>query len=582
MTTNNFKKAMALSVVPAVSLGLLAVPANAQDETTTASETAENTINLKISGLDRDREANVQLVNSEDKVVAEKTVKRNGARVSFDYNSEDVTDGVLTVAVDGKTYTTIGAKCTAQNDKEKKSGEPTTSEEKPSSEAPAPVQPEAPAPAPAQPEAPAANSSARGDATAPTDGGASAPAGDTTGGETKEKGGILDKLGGAGGLVNNLIGAVGGSEGISNMLNDGLKNLTGGGSIDPGKLLDMVSKGAQALPHNADENLNEDYVKAIEIAAKDKDAKISNKESEDLNLEGTEKETAEAFAEFGKVYSEGLKDYAGDNPTEEQVQEYSEAFTDALIQEIESDPYLLEGLKSRLGKLLDSPVGDMALNAGASYADTIAPGVGGMAVRTIGGGLKNLVSNKLQEGDSKKAEGAQAGGADASQGDQTGGAGAANTAPENAAATAPAGGNNAATTPAADTNTATTAPAAESKSPVTSTAAPTEVKTSGNNIELEIEVGDYTVDILNADEAKLINCSVELLADEFDDEDVFKDIPTPAAKPQANANANKGPLQPAPRAVAPASAAGAYGPKVDTGGQVETSFVTTLIGYFTK
>lgn len=582
MTTNNFKKAMALSVVPAVSLGLLAVPANAQDETTTASETAENTINLKISGLDRDREANVQLVNSEDKVVAEKTVKRNGARVSFDYNSEDVTDGVLTVAVDGKTYTTIGAKCTAQNDKEKKSGEPTTSEEKPSSEAPAPVQPEAPAPAPAQPEAPAANSSARGDATAPTDGGASAPAGDTTGGETKEKGGILDKLGGAGGLVNNLIGAVGGSEGISNMLNDGLKNLTGGGSIDPGKLLDMVSKGAQALPHNADENLNEDYVKAIEIAAKDKDAKISNKESEDLNLEGTEKETAEAFAEFGKVYSEGLKDYAGDNPTEEQVQEYSEAFTDALIQEIESDPYLLEGLKSGLGKLLDSPVGDMALNAGASFADTIAPGVGGMAVRTIGGGLKNLVSNKLQEGDSKKAEGAQAGGADASQGDQTGGAGAANTAPENAAATAPAGGNNAATTPAADTNTATTAPAAESKSPVTSTAVPTEVKTSGNNIELEIEVGDYTVDILNADEAKLINCSVELLADEFDDEDVFKDIPTPAAKPQANANANKGPLQPAPRAVAPASAAGAYGPKVDTGGQVETSFVTTLIGYFTK
>ena len=114
MTTNNFKKAMALSVVPAVSLGILAIPANAQEETEAVSETAENTINLKVSGLDRDREANVQLVDGEDKVIAEKTVKRNGARVSFEYNSEDVVDGVLTVAVDGKTYTTIGAKCTAQ------------------------------------------------------------------------------------------------------------------------------------------------------------------------------------------------------------------------------------------------------------------------------------------------------------------------------------------------------------------------------------------------------------------------------------------------------------------------------------
>ena len=41
MTTNKFKKAMTLSVVPAVSLGLLAIPANAQEETDAVKETAE-------------------------------------------------------------------------------------------------------------------------------------------------------------------------------------------------------------------------------------------------------------------------------------------------------------------------------------------------------------------------------------------------------------------------------------------------------------------------------------------------------------------------------------------------------------
>lgn len=601
MTTNNFKKAMALSVVPAVSLGILAMPANAQEDTDAVSETAENTINLKVSGLDRDREANVQLVDGEDKVIAEKTVKRNGARVSFDYNSEDVVDGVLTVAVDGETYTTIGAKCTAQSDKEEDSEEPTTSEDSTSEETPAPapapapgsVQPGSPVPGPAQPGSPA-NTAPEADVadTAPAENETDAPAGDTTGGESEE-GGLLDKLGGAGGLLNKGVDMLGGPEGISNMINDGIGNFLGGegGSIDAGKALDLASQGAGMLPLNADENLNEDYVKAIEIAANDKDSKISDEEAKDLNLEGTEKETAEAFAELGKVYAEGLEEYAGKTPTDDQINEYNDLFTDVLVEEVNAvDPYLLEELKQGFGKLLDSPVGDMALNAGASFADTIAPGVGGTAVRTIGGGLKDRLSDRLQEGDSEEAagnegaEGDLAGGTDSAPAEDTAtdtGADTANTPSTGGAGTAPAENTGASTDAATDT-TADADPAGGSDTVVTSTATPTEVETTGNNIELELEVGDYTIDIFNADEAQLINCSVELLADEFDDEDVFSEIPTPVAKPQANANANKGPLQPAPRAVAPASAAGAYGPKVDTGGQVETSFVTTLIDFFTK
>lgn len=592
MITNNFKKAMALSVVPAVSLGILAIPANAQEETEAVSETAENTINLKVSGLDRDREANVQLVDGEDKVIAEKTVKRNGARVSFDYNSEDVVDGVLTVAVDGETYTTIGAKCTAQSDKEETSEEPTTSEDSTSEEtsvpAPAPAPAPAPEPAPAQPEAPA-NTAPEADVadTAPVENETDAPAGDTTGGESEE-GGLLDKLGGAGGLLNKGIDMLGGSEGISNMINDGISNFLGGegGSIDAGRALDLASQGAEMLPQNADENLNEDYVKAIEIASKNKDSKISDKEAKDLNLEGTEKETAEDFAELGKVYAEGLEEYAGKNPTDTQINEYNEAFADVLVKEIESDEYLVNEL---VGKLVDSPLGDMAIDAGAAYADTIVPGAG-MAVRGVGGMVKDGLADRLQEGDSEEAagtegaEGALVGGADAAPEEDTAtdtGADSANTPSAGGAGTAPAENTGASTDTATDT-TADAAPAGGKDTVVTSTATPTEVETTGNNIELEVEVGDYTIDIFNADEAQLINCSVELLADEFDDEDVFSEIPTPVAKPQANANANKGPLQPAPRAVAPASAAGAYGPKVDTGGQVETSFVTTLIDFFTK
>ena len=587
MTTNNFKKAMALSVVPAVSLGILAMPANAQEETDAVSETAENTINLKVSGLDRDREANVQLVNGEDKVIAEKTVKRNGARVSFDYNSEDVVDGVLTVAVDGETYTTIGAKCTAQSDKEETSEEPTTSEDSTSEEpttsedstseetsAPAPAP--APEPAPAQPEAPANT----------------APAGDTTGGKSEKEGGLLDRLGGAGDLLNKGLTLIGGPEGLSNMVNDGINNFLGGegGSIDAGKALDLSSRGAEALAQNADENLNEDYVKAIEIAANDKDSKISDEEAKDLKLEGTEKETAEAFAELGKVYAEGLEEYAGKTPTDDQINEYNDLFADVLVEEVNAvDPYLLEKLKQGAGKLLDSPLGDMLINAGATAADGIIPG-SGMAVRGVGGMVKDGLADRLQEGDSEEAagtegaEGALAGGADAAPAEDTAtdtGADTANTPSTGGAGTAPAENTGVSTDAATDT-TADAAPAGGSDTVVTSTATPTEVETTGNNIELEIEVGDYTIDIFNADEAQLINCSVELLADEFDDEDVFSEIPTPVAKPQANANANKGPLQPAPRAVAPASAAGAYGPKVDTGGQVETSFVTTLIDFFTK
>lgn len=587
MTTNNFKKAMALSVVPAVSLGILAMPANAQEETDAVSETAENTINLKVSGLDRDREANVQLVNGEDKVIAEKTVKRNGARVSFDYNSEDVVDGVLTVAVDGKTYTTIGAKCTAQSDKEETSEEPTTSEDSTSEETSAPAP--APEPAPSQPEAPANTAPETNVAdTAPAENEADAPAGDTTGGASEEKGGLLDRLGGVGDFLNKGLTLVGGSEGLSNMLNDGINNFLGGGggSIDAGKALDLASRGAEMLPQNADENLNEDYVKAIEIAANDKDSKISDKEAKDLNLEGTEKETAEAFAELGKVYAEGLEKYAGKNPTDTQINEYNEAFADVLVEEIESDEYLVKEL---VGELVNSPLGDMAINAGAAYADTKVPGAG-MAVRGIGGAVKDRLSDRLQEGDSKEAagnegaEGALAGGADAAPAENTAtdtGADSANIPSAGGAGTAPAENTGASTDAATDT-TADATPAGGKDTIVTSTATPTEVETTGSNIELELEVGDYTIDIFNADEAQLINCSVELLADEFDDEDVFSEIPTPVAKPQANANANKGPLQPAPRAVVPASAAGAYGPKVDTGGQVETSFVTTLIDFFTK
>jgi len=595
MTTNNFKKAMALSVVPAVSLGLLAIPANAQDKTTSASETAENTINLKISGIDRDREANVQLVNGEDKVIAEKTVKRNGARVSFDYNSEDVVDGILTVAVDGKTYTTIGAKCTAQSDKGKTSEEqePTTSEEKPSSEA------ESEAPAPAQPEAPA-NTAPSADVadtapaapadTAPAGDANTAPAGDATGGKSEEKEGLLDKLGGAGDILNKGLALAGGPEGLSKLVNDGINNFLGGnGSIDSGKILDLASEGAGALPQNADENLNEDYIKAIEIAANDKDSKISDKEAKELNLEGTEKETAEGFAELGKVYAEGLEEYAGKNPTDAQINEYNDLFTDVLVEEISTaDPYLFERLKKVAGKVLDSPIGDMAIDAGASLADTVAPGIGGLAVKTIGGGLKDKLSDKLQEGDSKEAAGTEVaeGGANAAPAEDTTatdtGADTANTPSTGNTSTAPTGGGTDASTDAKTDTTDNAVPAGGTDTTVTSTATPTEVETSGNNVEVEVEVGDYTVDILNADEAKLINCSVDLLADEFDDEDVFKDIPTPANKPQANNNANKGPLQPAPRAVVPASAAGAYGPKVDTGGQIETSFVTTLIDFFTK
>ena len=590
MTTNNFKKAMALSVVPAVSLGLFVIPANAQEETDSASTTAENTINLKISGLDRDREANVQLVNGEDKVIAEKTVKRDGARVSFDYNSEDIVDGVLTVAVDGETYTTIGAKCTAQSDKEETSEEPTSSEESTSTETSAPAPEPAPESSPAQPETPANTAPEANVAdTAPAGNATDSPAGDTTGGKSEEKGGLLDRLGGAGDLLNKGLTLVGGPEGLSNMINDGINNFLGGegGSIDAGRVLDLASQGADALPQNADENLNEDYIKAIEIAANDKDSKVSDKEAKDLNLEGTEKETAEAFAELGKVYAEGLEEYAGKNPTDAQINEYNDAFTDVLVEEIESDEYLVKEL---VGKLVDSPLGDMAINAGAAYADTVAPGVGGAAVRTIGGGLKDRLADRLQEGDSEEAagtegaEGALAGGADAAPTEDTTtdtGADTANTPSTGDTGTAPAENTGASTDAATDT-TADAAPAGGTDTAVTSTAAPTEVETAGNNIELELEVGDYTIDIFNADEAQLINCSVELLADEFDDEDVFSEIPTPVAKPQANANANKGPLQPAPRAVAPASAAGAYGPKVDTGGQVETSFVTTLIDFFTK
>ena len=590
MTTNNFKKAMALSVVPAVSLGLFVIPANAQEETDSASTTAENTINLKISGLDRDREANVQLVNGEDKVIAEKTVKRDGARVSFDYNSEDIVDGVLTVAVDGETYTTIGAKCTAQSDKEETSEEPTSSEESTSTETSAPAPEPAPESSPAQPETPANTAPEANVAdTAPAGNATDSPAGDTTGGKSEEKGGLLDRLGGAGDLLNKGLTLVGGPEGLSNMINDGINNFLGGegGSIDAGRVLDLASQGADALPQNADENLNEDYIKAIEIAANDKDSKVSDKEAKDLNLEGTEKETAEAFAELGKVYAEGLEEYAGKNPTDAQINEYNDAFTDVLVEEIESDEYLVKEL---VGKLVDSPLGDMAINAGAAYADTVAPGVGGAAVRTIGGGLKDRLADRLQEGDSEEAagtegaEGALAGGADAAPTEDTTtdtGADTANTPSTGDTGTAPAENTGASTDAATDT-TADAAPAGGTDTAVTSTAAPTEVETAGNNIELELEVGDYTIDIFNADEAQLINCSVELLADEFDDEDVFSEIPTPVAKPQVNANANKGPLQPAPRAVAPASAAGAYGPKVDTGGQVETSFVTTLIDFFTK
>lgn len=604
MTTNNFKKAMALSVVPAVSLGLFAIPANAQEETDAVSETAENTINLKISGIDRDREANVQLVNGEDKVVAEKTVKRNGARVSFDYNSEDIVDGILTVAVDGETYTTIGAKCTAQSDKEENTEEPTVSEEPTSENTPdaAPSQPEssapAPEPAPSQPESPEVenpNTSAGGDTTdTPAGDTTGTPSGDTTGGESGSGGllGGLGALGGLGGLLNQGLGALGGSEGISNMINDSINNFVGGegGSIDPGRILDIISQGAQALPQNADENINEDYVKAIEIAANTKDSKISDKEAKDLNLEGTEKETAEGFAKLGKIYAEGLEEYAGTKtPTDAQINEYNEIFTDALVEEIESDEYLLKELA---GKVLDSPLGDMAINAGAAAADGFFPGAGG-AVRTIGGGLKDRLADRLNGGDSEESTGTEntgnAPGGDApSGGTLAGGADAApteNTDTNTSAGTAPAENSDAPSDTTGGTNADTDTsvnPAGGSDTVVTSTATPTEVETTGSNIELELEVGDYTIDIFNADDAQLINCSVELLADEFDDEDVFSEIPTPVAKPEANANANKGPLQPAPRAVAPASAAGAYGPKVDTGGQVETSFVTTLIDFFTK
>lgn len=609
MTTNNFKKAMALSVVPAVSLGILAMPANAQEDTDAVSETAENTINLKVSGLDRDREANVQLVDGEDKVIAEKTVKRNGARVSFDYNSEDVVDGVLTVAVDGETYTTIGAKCTAQSDKEEDSEEPTTSEDSTSEETPAPapapspgsVQPGSPVPGPAQPGSPA-NTAPEADVadTAPAENETDAPAGDTTGGESEE-GGFLDKLGGAGGLLNKGVDMLGGPEGISNMINDGIGNFLGGegGSIDAGKALDLVSQGAGMLPLNADENLNEDYVKAIEIAANDKDSKISDEEAKDLNLEGTEKESAEAFADFTIVYLSGLQAYAGENPTEKQSEEYKAVFKEELIKEIESelteaqiqdaetDPYLIKelangavDLASKFGGMIPGIGPQVQTGANMIKESGILSGDGDGPLSGLFGGD----DESEEAADTEGAEGDLAGGADSAPAEDTAtdtGADTANTPSTGGAGTAPAENTGASTDAATDT-TADADPAGGSDTVVTSTATPTEVETTGNNIELELEVGDYTIDIFNADEAQLINCSVELLADEFDDEDVFSEIPTPVAKPQANANANKGPLQPAPRAVAPASAAGAYGPKVDTGGQVETSFVTTLIDFFTK
>ena len=597
MTTNKFKKAMAFSIVPAVSLGLLAIPANAQDETDSAKETAENTINLKVTGLDRDREANVQLVNSEDKVVAEKTVKRNGARVSFDYNAEDVQDGVLTVAVDGKVYTTIGAKCTAQNDQAEAPADNATAPSSNTATPAAPAVSAAPAGDAATPAAPAGDAAGpagdtaapAGDEEAPADD-AAAAAGDTSGevpddanSGGEEKSGFLGKLGGIGGLAGTALNMVGGSEGLSNMINDGIKNFTGGGNIDPSKLLDLASKGAGMLPQSADEALNENYVKAIEIASEDKNSEITDKEAKDLNLEGTEKETAEAFAEFSKIYAKGLKEYAGDNPTEDQIKEYNDAFVESFIQELEAEGYALEGLKGLAGKALNSPLADAAIAQGAAAADAQFPGAG-MLVTNLGGGLKNAVSKRLNNDGAEGADanagagaGANAGaGAGADTGESAGAAGADGADAGSADTGAPADTGS----PAAGTNTGT--PAIGDPAPVTVSADPVEVKTSGNNVELELEIGDYTVDILNADEAKLINCSIELLADEFDDNDVFDKIPTPAAKPQANANANKGPLQPAPRAVAPASAAGAYGPKVDTGGQVETSFVTTLIDFFTK
>lgn len=544
MTTNKFKKAMTLSVVPAVSLGLLAIPANAQEETDAVKETAENTINLKVSGIDRDREANVQLLNSEDKVIAEQTVNRNGARVSFDYNAEDIQDGILTVAVDGETYTTIGAKCTAQSGNDTDSEEPTPTEDQdnaPTTDAPTEAPTEAPAPT---------EDGTSTDTDTDTDV-------DSTTDDTSGNGGLLDRLDGLGdigGLLNGALSNLGGSEGLSNIINDGIQNIIGDGTIDPGRILDIVSQGAGALPQSVEGNVDEDYAKAIELAANDKNTALTDKEAKDLNLEGTEKETAEAFAELGKVYAKGLEEYAGKNPTDVQVKEYSQEFTNALVQELESDPYALEDLKSSLGGVLDGPLGDVAISAGAAFADTIAPGIGGIAVRTVGNTLKDILSSRLQD-QGTDTEGTE----DTTTGTDTTGTDTNIDAPVETAQ--PATGN-------------------DVEESDTETTDPVETENAEKSVELELEVGEYTIDILNANEANLIDCSVELLADEFDDDDVFDQIPTPVDNAQVNEN--KEPLQPAPRAVTPASAEGAYGPKVDTGGHVETSFITTLIGYFTK
>lgn len=570
-------KMVALSVVPVTALSMIAAPAYAADEKDKVVDEGANIINVKVSGVERDKEAKVQLLDAKGKVLKEESATRNGARVSFKYDKEAVADGVLTVAVDGKTYSTVGAKCTAEKTNETPRADKGTKTNDQKSEKGTTVQ----SPSPSTSQSPTDNAPGT-DGSTSTSGSATPPPGSDSASGTSD---VLSGLFGGG--VGDLIGKLAGSgdiNGVINMLN-GLLSGVGGKTFDLGNLGNIdVSQILKMLPFDGGE-WDENYLAALEAAGQSGDFSVGDDKAKELNLTGAQRESAEALAEIVDVYTNGLQEVAGDNPTEDEVAVYTEEFADYVVDNISSEQYgalsdLLGNFSGQIKEMLNGPLGSMATAAIvdqlALMADAAMPGAG-MAVRAMGPGvvnaLKNMIGNELGDGNGTSGNNATGGGLSGLLGGALGG---------NTEGTTPTSG---ASTPSASVGSSVNAgssvnvgaklgsQAGSSRgTTATETAKPSE---QSKAIDLEVKVDKHAVDITNVDEANLVNCSIDLLAGEFDADDVFKNIPTtsnatPSDKKASTPNANQ----------AANTAGSASGPKVETGGSIQTGFVTKLVSLF--